>query len=120
MSHVAGTTVDGWQQITYRGRRLEVPPDWKRLDMSNCDGGGPERWGPSDLDACAPDVGLWFRNEATFDAAMGPGVHKVPASDNLPDGGWAGYVTRGQLVVDVAVADPAVVRRILQSVSQVL
>ena len=36
----------------------------------------------------------------------------------LPDGGWAGYVTRGDVVVDVADADQAVVRRILQSVTE--
>jgi hypothetical protein len=37
---------------------------------------------------------------------------------NLPDGGWTGYVTRGEVVVNVADEDQDVVRRILQSVGQ--
>jgi hypothetical protein len=45
-------------------------------------------------------------------------VHTAPASVNLPDGGWTGYVTRGEVVVDVTDADQNVVRRILQSVGE--
>jgi hypothetical protein len=116
-SRVIGTTDDGWQQITYRGVDLEVPPDWERLDVSGCEV-GPERWGPAGTDPCAGDVGLWFWASATFDPATGPGVHPAPASAGLPQGGWGGYVTRGDLVVDVAHPDQAVVRRILQSVSE--
>jgi hypothetical protein len=41
----------------------------------------------------------------------------APASGTLPAGGWTGYVTRGDVVVNVTEADEAVVRRILQSVS---
>jgi hypothetical protein len=117
VSRSTGTTTDGWQVVTYRGVNLEVPPDWRRLDMSSCDG-GPERWGPAGLDPCAPDAGLWFKDAATFDTSFDPGVHTAPASESLPDGGWAGYVTRGDVVVDVADPDQAVVRRILQSVSE--
>jgi hypothetical protein len=116
VSRSTGTTDDGWQVVTYRGVHLEVPPDWRRLDMSGCDG-PTERWGPAGLDPCAPDAGLWFQEAATFDTSLDPGVHTAPASESLPDGGWAGYVTRGDVVVDVADPDQAVVRRILQSVS---
>jgi hypothetical protein len=119
VSRTTGTTDDGWQVVTYRGLHLEVPPDWRRLDMSSCDS-EPERWGPAGLDPCAPDAGLWFLASATFDPATGPGVHTAPVSASLPEGGWAGYVTRGDLVVDVADPDEAVVRRILQSVSETI
>jgi hypothetical protein len=78
----------------------------------------PEHWGPPGLDPCADDLGLWFWASATFDPATGPGVHPAPASADLPQGGWAGYVTRDDLAVDVAHTDQAVVRRILQSVSE--
>jgi hypothetical protein len=117
VSHTTGTTDDGWLQVTYRGVDLEVPPSWKRLNMTDCDSAA-ERWGPAELDPCAPDVGLWFLASATFDAATGPGVHTAPPSVNLPDGGWTGYVTRGEVVVNVADEDQDVVRRILQSVGQ--
>jgi hypothetical protein len=116
VSRHIGTTDDGWQQVTYRGVDLEVPPGWRRLDMKGCEFTF-ERWGPANLDPCSNDAGLWFHASATFDPATGPGVHKAPKSAHLPDGGWAGYVTRGDLVVDVADPDQAVVRRILQSVS---
>jgi hypothetical protein len=117
VSSSSGTTDDGWRVVTYRGLHLEVPPDWRRLDMSGCDA-PRERWGPTGLDACAPDAGLWFLASATFDTTFEPGVHTAPVSDNLPEGGWAGYVTRGDVVVDVADPDQNVVRRILQSVSE--
>jgi hypothetical protein len=116
-SRVVGSTDDGWQQVTYRGVDLEVPPEWTRLDMAECDF-SPEHWGPAGLGPCADDIGLWFYASATFDPATGPGVHTAPASANLPDGGWAGYVTRGDLAVYVGYTDQAVVRRILQSVSE--
>jgi hypothetical protein len=119
VSRVTGTTDDGWQQVTYRGVDLEVPPGWTRLDTADCSF-VVEHWGPADLDPCADDAGLWFYASATFDPATGPGVHTAPASEDLPDGGWAGYVTRGDVVVDVADADQAVVRRILQSVALVV
>jgi hypothetical protein len=116
VSRVTGTTDDGWQQVTYLGVDLEVPPDWERVDMAGCIG-TTERWGPKGLDPCADDLGLWFLASATFDPATGPGVHTAPKSKNLPDGGWTGYVTRGDVVVDVTDPDQDVVRRILRSVS---
>jgi len=117
VSSVTDTTDDGWQVVSYLGVTVEVPPGWARLDMGFC-GESTERWGPADLDPCATDLGLWFLASATFDPATGPGVHAAPASDNLPQGGWAGYVTRGKVVVNVAGPDQNVVRRVLQSVSQ--
>jgi hypothetical protein len=119
VSRATGTTDDGWQQVTYRGVDLEVPGEWQRLDATGCVS-DVEHWGPADLDPCADDRGLWFLESATFDPAVGPGVHNVPVSDNLPDGGWGGYVTRGKVVVDVVDDDQAVARRILQSVGAVI
>jgi hypothetical protein len=119
VSKATGTTDDGWQQVTYRGVTVEVPAEWERLDPDTCQGSS-EHWGPADLDPCADDRGLWFLESATFDPATGPGVHAVPISDNLPAGGWGGYVTRGKVVVNVVDSDQAAARRILQSVSQVI
>ncbi|WP_028650530.1 hypothetical protein [Nocardioides halotolerans] len=116
VSHVTGTTDDGWQLVTYRGVTVELPADWDRTDTTRC-GAESERWGPAGHDPCSMTEGLWFRASATFDATVGPGVHTQPASDTSPDGGWGGYATRGDVVVDVAGTDEAVVRRILQSVS---
>jgi len=119
VSRATDTTDDGWQVVSYRGVNVELPPGWVRLDTGSCVS-SDERWGPSEVDPCADDIGLWFRESATFDSAVGPGVHAAPASANLPDGGWGGYVSRGKVVVDAADADQSVVRRILQSVSQPL
>jgi hypothetical protein len=119
VSRATGTTDDGWQQVSYRGVTVELPPEWERLDMSTC-ATATEHWGPLNVDPCADDLGLWFLASATFDAATGPGAHTVPVSTDLPQGGWSGYVTRGDIVVDVAEADQAVVRRVLQSVSETL
>ena len=115
-SRVTGTTDDGWQLVSYRGVTLELPSDWERLDISGCVE-STERWGPADLDPCAGDLGLWFLESDAFDAATGPGVHTAPVSENLPDGGFTGYVTRGDVVVNAASDTEDVVRRILQSVS---
>src|SRR3954447_19927329 len=68
VSRATGTTRDGWQQITYRGVDLNVPPDWRRLDTAGCEVTG-ERWGPAGLDPCTNDAGLWFRASASFDPA---------------------------------------------------
>ncbi|MDX6371181.1 MAG: hypothetical protein QOD98_169 [Nocardioidaceae bacterium] len=119
VSRVTGSTDDGWQQVSYRGVTVELPPEWGRLDMGSCQG-SLEHWGPADVDPCADDLGLWFLASATFDSGTGPGAHAAPASANLAAGGWTGYVTRGEVVVNVADADEAVVRRILQSVSQTI
>jgi hypothetical protein len=117
VSKATDTTDDGWQVVAYRGVTVELPPDWERLDTAAC-ATSPEHWGPAGLDPCADDVGIWFLASATFDASTGPGVHTVPVSDNLAQGGFGGYVTRGKVVVDVSADDQTAVRRILQSVSE--
>ncbi len=116
-SRVTGTTDDGWQQVSYRGVTVELPPDWKRLDTAICDT-QLERWATVGQEQCEGDTGLSFLDSDTFDAATGPGVHTTPASETLPVGGWTGYVTREDVVVNVTEADEVVVRRILQSVSE--
>jgi hypothetical protein len=119
VSKVTGSTDDGWQQVSYRGVTVDLPPEWERLDQSTCQG-FLEHWGPVNVDPCADDVGLWYLESATFDSSTGPGAHAAPISENLQQGGWTGYVTRGEVVVNVADADEAVVRRILQSASQAI
>ena len=59
-----------------------------------------------------------FYASATFDPATGPGVHVVEPTEGLPDGGWGGYVTPGDLAVYAQDVDAEVVRRILRSVSE--
>jgi hypothetical protein len=115
-SRVTGTTDDGWQIVSYRGVTLELPPTWERLDTTICDV-DLERWASAGQEQCEGDTGLSFLDEDTFDAATGPGVHTASASDTLPAGGWTGYVTRGDVVVNVTDVDEVVVRRVLQSVS---
>jgi hypothetical protein len=93
-----------------------VPPAWDRLDTSACEFQA-EHWGPADVEPCSSGIGLWFYASATFDPATGPGVHAEPPSDQLPEGGWAGYVTRSDVAVYAADFDREVVRRILRSVA---
>lgn len=119
VSRSTGTADDGWVVVSYRGVSVEVPPEWERLDTSSCQGFS-EHWGPSALDPCTTDAGLWFLASETFDPATGPGVHTEPASEALPDGGWGGYVVRGKVVVNVGDPDQDVARRVLQSVSAVI
>lgn len=114
---VVGATDDGWQRLAYQEFRLEVPPSWVRLETSSCDNVA-EHWGPTDLGPCTGAVGVWFYGSATFDPATGPGVHAVEPTNGLPDGGWGGYVTPGDLAVYAQDVDAEVVRRILRSVSE--
>jgi hypothetical protein len=110
---VVGAAEDGWQQLSYRGVRLEVPPGWTRMD-GDCEFAA-EHWGPPELAPCSTDVGVWFYASATFDPGEGPGVHPVDPSDGLPDGGFGGYVTPGDLAVYAQDLDEEVVRRVLRS-----
>jgi hypothetical protein len=116
-SLVTGTTDDGWQQVSYRGVTVDLPPDWQRLDTAICET-QLERWSTAGQEQCEGDIGLTFLDADAFTATTGPGVHTTPPSDTLPAGGWTGYVTRGDVVVNVTEADEVVVRRILQSASQ--
>jgi hypothetical protein len=119
VSHVTGYTEDRWQLVSYRGVTVEVPPEWARLDTAICDV-ELERWAAAGQEQCEGDTGLSFLDSHTFDSSAGPGVRAAPASDTLPAGGWTGYVTRGDMVINVTEADEAVVRRILQSASAII
>jgi hypothetical protein len=114
---VVGAADDGWQQLAYQELRIEVPPDWVRLETSGCDNVA-EHWGPTDLGPCASAIGVWFYASATFDPASGPGVHAVEPTNGLPDGGFGGYVTPGDQAVYAQDVDQEVVRRVLRSVSE--
>ena len=58
-SRVTGTTDDGWQQVSYRGVTVELPPDWQRLDTAICDA-ELERWATVGVEQCDGDTGLSF------------------------------------------------------------
>ncbi len=118
-SRVSGTTDDGWNQVTYRGVTVELPPSWKRLDTAICEA-PRERWSIAAQAPCDGDAGVTFLASATFDPATGPGVHTSPPSGAFPQGAWMGYVTRGDVVINVLDPDQDVVRRILQSVGETI
>ena len=111
---VVGAAADGWQQLAYRGLQLELPPGWTRMD-GDCEFAA-EHWGPAELAPCSADVGVWFYASATFDPSAGPGTHPVEATDNLPSGGFGGYVTPGDMAVYAQDVDRDVVQRVLRSV----
>ena len=113
---VVGAADDGWQQLSYRGLRLEVPGGWTRMD-GDCESAA-EHWGPSELEPCSAGVGVWLYGAATFDPGDGPGVHAVEATDNLPDGGFGGYVTPSDVAVYAQDLDEEVVQRVLESVRE--
>jgi hypothetical protein len=113
---VVGAVDDGWQQLSYRGLRLEVPAGWTRME-GDCESVA-EHWGPTELGPCSADVGVWLYGAATFDPAGGPGVHPVEATDDLPDGGFGGYVTPDDVAVYAQDVDQEVVRRVLRSVRE--
>ena len=119
-SRVTGTTDDGWQQVSYRGVTVEVPPAWERLDTTICDVDRRALGAPPARSSATATPGCRSSTRTPSMPATGPGVHTAPASDTLPDGGWTGYVTRGDVVVNVTDVDEVVVRRVLQSVSQVI
>src|SRR3954469_22156524 len=85
VSRATGTTDDGWQQVTYRGVKLDVPAEWARLDAGECEGQG-ERWAAAGVDPWG-DLGLVFRSSSSFESDAGPGVHNAASSAALPDGG---------------------------------
>ncbi len=43
---VVGTAEDGWQQLAYQEFRLEVPPDWDRLERPAAASSSPSTRGP--------------------------------------------------------------------------
>jgi len=114
---VVGATDDGWQRLGYRDSRLEVPTGWGPLDTSVCE--LPfEHWGPEGADPCGEGPGVWFYDSSRYDSEVGPGVRRLDATDDLPDGGWGGYVVQASDVVYAQDVDAEVVRRVLRSVSR--
>jgi hypothetical protein len=113
---VVGAAADGWQQLAYGDLRLEVPPGWTRME-GDCEFAA-EHWGPTELGPCSADVGVWFYAGATFDPGTGPGAHPVEGTDDLPDGGFGGYVIPGDVAVYTQDVDKDVVQRVLRSVRE--
>lgn len=113
-SRVAGEAPrEGWRTVAVEDLRVDVPDLWRRLDTSDCEFAF-ERWGPagSESTACDPEEGLAFYGLATFDPALGPGVHRGRGDDPA----WGGYETAGSMVAYAEGPDRAMVTAILGSV----
>ncbi|GGD08316.1 hypothetical protein [Nocardioides daphniae] len=104
----------GWKTLAYESVEVDVPGDWQRLDMDDCEWQF-ERWAPPGTDPCAPDaVGVAFYGSATFDAAVGPDV--ITAGDDGQGGeSWSGCAYAGDFAVNASTPDRATTRRILDS-----
>ena len=106
------STADGWKAIEYGGVQVDIPADWTRSDVENCEFQF-ERWTPPGLRPCGPDGGVSFYPSATFDPAHGPGIrYDDTATDR---GAWAGYVLAGDFAVYVVDDDRDLVHRVLRS-----
>ena len=113
-----GRTSDGWQIVGYDGIEVDLPPDWVGLDTSDCEFSAV-RYGLPGTDPCEPDTGLAFYGSATFDPAHRSGLRRVPPSEEVPEGGWTGYVYGGDHAVYLTASDRDEAWRVLASVRQV-
>ena len=56
----------GWKTLAYEGVSVDIPSDWKRLDMGDCEFRF-ERWAPPGVPPCDPDAeGIAFYGSATL------------------------------------------------------
>ena len=103
-----------WKTLAYEGVSVDIPSDWERLDMGDCEFRF-ERWAPPGVPPCDPDAeGIAFYGSATFDPDLGPGVIRNDGADpQIPD--WEGYVYAGDFAVHASGNDRAVVEGILNS-----
>ena len=108
------STADGWKTVEYQGVKVDIPADWTRADMENCEFQF-ERWTPPDVPACSPDGGVSFYASATFDPAHGPGIRHDDVANDTVD--WAGYVYAGDFAVYAADDDRGLVQHVLRSAS---
>ena len=114
-AEVIGESADatGWKPLAYEGVSVDVPSDWERLDMSDCEFRF-ERWAPPGVAPCDPDAeGIAFYGSATFDPELGPGVIRNDADPQIPD--WEGYVYAGDFAVHASGNDRAIVESVLKS-----
>lgn len=104
----------GWKTLAYEGVTVDIPSDWERLDMGDCEFRF-ERWAPPAVPPCEPDAeGMAFYGSATFDPDLAPGVIRNDGADpQIPD--WEGYVYAGDFAVHASSSDRAVVEGILNS-----
>ncbi len=113
---VIGPSADatGWKTLAYEGVSVDVPTDWERLDMSDCEFRF-ERWAPPGVAPCDPDAeGVAFYGSATFDPELGPGVIRNEGADRqVPH--WTGYVYAGDFAVYASSNDRTVVHSVLTS-----
>jgi hypothetical protein len=103
----------GWKTIEYRGVQLDVPSDWERLDLSECEFRS-ERWAPPGSPPCDFEGGAVFYGSATFDPAHGPGVRRTGAN-GTDAAAWAGYVYAGDFAVYARHTDRDLVQRVLDT-----
>ncbi len=111
-SQVVGRTDDGWQTIGYDGVEVDLPSDWVRMDTSGCEFSF-ERWGPPDLEPCAPSGGVAFYVSATFDPAHRSGSIRSESTEGLPS--FSGYVYGGDYAAYVSTDDRDRAWRVLAS-----
>ncbi len=104
----------GWKTLAYEGVSVDVPSDWERLDMADCEFSF-ERWAPPGTPPCDPHAeGVAFYGSATFDSDVGPGVIGDDTDDpQFAD--WEGYVYAGDFAVHASSHERAVVESILDS-----
>lgn len=104
----------GWKTINYQGVGVDIPAEWQRLDVGDCEFRF-QRWAPSGTPACEPDAaGVGFYGSNTALMARGPGVWRADT-----DGGkaptWVGYVYAGDYVVHASNDDRDLVEQVLDS-----
>jgi hypothetical protein len=110
---VDGATTSGeWKTIEYEGVRVDIPAEWQRFDMDDCEFRF-ERWGAPGSDRCNGGSAVAFYGSATFDPAHRPGARRV--EDSGGPGSWAGYAYAGEWAVYVSDADRDTVRQVLKS-----
>lgn len=101
----------GWQTIDFEGIRVDIPADWERSDMDDCEFRF-EHWASPGSPACGSSGGVAFYASATFDPAHGPGIR---SSEFNGDPDWGGYVDIGEFAVYASDDDRELIGTILGS-----
>ncbi|MFL6021905.1 MAG: hypothetical protein ACJ72O_01060 [Marmoricola sp.] len=108
---VVDGSVRGWKTIEYQDVRVDIPADWERRDLSDCEF-QYERWAGPRAKPCEFTEGLSFYGSALFDPFQGPGVSRT-IENGQPV--FAGYVYAGPFAVYASGSDRAEVQRMLDS-----
>ncbi len=109
-----GSAQEGWQTIQYEGVRVDIPDDWERSDMDDCEFQS-EHWAPPDSPECGRGGGISFYGSATFGLAHGPGVRRTEKMGSDAGAAWGGYVIVGEFAVYVSTDGRDLAEAILNS-----